>query len=202
MQGWLTQFVGRKLSLGFGGGTSASGSRPLRRRFLRYDLMLDGEDGLLLVDRYEEYDYAAGRYVAKECRTQLRPEEGHPVGYALADDRARSELAARLSELRREVDAAGMKIFFDPQPDGGLRPKWRYRCGGRWRTELMRVIDEPDAEDPYRGDPDAIPSELLRLVMADCRYYLTAEWNSWFGRRMQRKRELVVLDAALDLLPG
>ncbi len=41
-----------------------------------------------------------------------------------------------------------------------------------------------------------MPVALLELAVRDVRYYRTAAWCAWFGRKMQRKRELVILGAA------
>ncbi|OIO52792.1 hypothetical protein COY93_02785 [Candidatus Uhrbacteria bacterium CG_4_10_14_0_8_um_filter_58_22] len=113
-------------------------NRPLRRRFLRYDLEVV-ESGLELVDRYEEHDTSSGQYVVRESRTELDMPTDKLRNRLVSDSRSRQLMAAMLSDLRREIDRNGLKIFLDPQADGTLRPKWRYRCRGRWQTDQIAV---------------------------------------------------------------
>jgi len=103
--------------------------RPLRRRFVRYSICLS-ECGSELVDNFEEFNPASGCYIRKEDRFPLA------IDWPVEAARVRlPEMELFCSVVRREIDAAGLKIFFDPAPDGMRRPKWRYRVGGRTVTD-------------------------------------------------------------------
>src|SRR3989339_553311 len=164
MQGWLGTMTSFRKS--YLRGSDHLTNRPLRRRFLRYDLEVT-ESNLELVDRYEEQEPLSGQYIAKESRAKLDELSTESRDRLISNLQVRQLLAAVLSSLRKEIDQDGLKIFFDPQVDGTLRPKWRYRCRGRWQTDPIQIEEHTELDDPYFGDPNIMPVPILELVTQD-----------------------------------
>jgi len=177
------------------GSTVKQGQRPLRRRFVSYSFGVGESGNLELVDSYEEFDVALGQYNRKEVRTELPPQLAQRV-----TEESRTQLAQYCSVLRHELDQGGLKLFFDPVGRGSLRPKWRYRLTGRTHTDYVTVEDDIDIRaDSYDHNPDSVPSWIMQLVQHDYRYHLTPEWRSWFGRKMQRKREEIIIGKLMEI---
>jgi len=163
-----------------------------KRRFVEYRLSREGEGGgFEVVDIFDEFNLVTDEYERKREPTRIYLPEG--VG---------QEFIAACTEVRRELDQFGLKIFFDAvSGEGQIRPKWRYRLDGRMRTDFARVCPETDGHrDPYESDPDVVPLEIAALVNSDREYYRSREWKEWFGRKLQRKREQVVVRGALGRL--
>jgi len=165
-----------------------------KRRFVEYRLSREGQGGgFEIVDIFDEFNLVTDEYERRREPTRIRIPDG-----------AGQEFIAACTEIRRELDRYGLKIFFDSADvEGFVRPKWRYRLDGRMCTDFARVCPETDdGRDPYESDPDVVPIEIADLVSSDREYYRSREWKEWFGRKLQRKREQIVVRGALGRLLG
>jgi len=142
-----------------------------------------------LVDWYEEFDARTGHYEKKQTRASL------PDGLArwLNPDSWRL-WSSVCNKLRYDLDTHGLKIFFDRGKHDNLRAKWRYRLQGKNRTDYMEISESPKTMNAYDQPPDQVPEWVIQLVQRNYEYYLTAEWQSWFGPKIQRKRESIIVD--------
>ncbi|MFC1638969.1 hypothetical protein ACFL26_01715 [Patescibacteria group bacterium] len=150
-----------------------------KRIFREYRPVPLQSGGTVLFDVFDEFDPLAGGHVRRERRTSI----------VLPPDLSENPLAVaeRCAALRRELDRSGVKIFFDRGRDSARpKPKWRYRLGGRLRTDY--ISPAPGASD----DADTMPAELIEFVESHPDYYRMRHWLSWFGRMIQRKREEVI----------
>lgn len=160
-----------------------------KRRFVEYRLSRTGEGGdFIVIDIFDEFNPIIDEYERKREATSIDV----PAQFG-------QKFVQLCTEVRRELDRFGLKIFFDPPgAGGGIRPKWRYKLGGRMRTDFAEVTDGTAEEcDPYESDPDVVPADIVEMVRADREYYRRKEWKDWFGRKLQRKREEVVRREAL-----
>lgn len=161
--------------------------QPQKRRFVEYRLVRRDEGGFGVVDIFDEYNPVIDDYERKREETRIAVPSGMGESFVRA-----------CTEIRRELDRFGLKMFFDPPyRSGHPRPKWRYRLGGRIRTDFAEVVNT-DQGDPYEGDPDIVPEDIVEMVMSDRKYYMRKDWKDWFGRKLQRKREDVVRREALQ----
>ncbi|MEA3249471.1 MAG: hypothetical protein U9Q03_03875 [Patescibacteria group bacterium] len=162
--------------------------RPQKRRFVEYRLSREGEI-FKVVDIFDEFNPITDEYERKRDETRIDVPSG--VG---------ADFARVCTEVRQELDRFGLKMYFDISGrNGAMRPKWRYRLGGHLRTDFAQVTDDSHP-DPYEGDPDTVPVDIVEMVRADREYYRRKGWKDWFGRKLQRKREDVVRREALVLV--
>ncbi|MFH1047735.1 MAG: hypothetical protein V1738_05505 [Patescibacteria group bacterium] len=169
--------------------------RPLRRRFIGYSFKVDNSAQLVLIDKYEELDFKTRSYIYKEDVLRL-PACIKPQNIASH----LNDLTAVCNSLRQELEQCGLKIFFDPAPNEELRPKWRYRLNGQIKTDYMTIaIDSNQPSDSYEEDSNQLPQKILQLVRRDNAYHTTLDWKLWFGRKMQKKREEIIISSLFEL---
>jgi hypothetical protein len=178
--------------------------KPQKRQFVEYRLARQRQgDGFVVVDVFDEFNPILDEYERKREETSI--EVPAVDEYERKREETSIEVPADMgerfvracSDIRRELDQFGLKIFFDPADrDGQVRPKWRYKLRGCMRTDFADVVPS-DQEDPYEGDPDVVPEEIVDIVRSDREYYRSNIWKIWFGRKLQRKREDIVYREAL-----
>ncbi len=164
--------------------------RLLRRRFISYVIRQNDSGAFELIDNYEELNRITRQYIKKQEILPLPATMSRFLQNA-----SMAELENMCNSVRHELEQTGLKIFFDPSRDGELRPKWRYRVRSQTMTDYMLATPESrDAEDAYDENPNQVPYRIIQLVKRNYQYHMTPEWKIWFGRKVQRKREQIILD--------
>jgi hypothetical protein len=171
-----------------------SETRQLKRRFVSYSIRRNDVGRLELIDNYDELDFVSRQYVRREAVVLLPS----PLAEAKLEAMSLKRIESLCNGLRNRLDRHGIKIFFD-SVDGELRPKWRYRLPDGTRTDHMKVVAD-SAPDAYEEDSVLVPLRVIQLVRRNSQYHAMPEWKVWFGRKMQRKREEIMLDYLLNCL--
>ncbi len=129
---------------------------PKKRRFLDYRLEHDQvSDGFLIVEEFEEWDRARNEYRLKRIGSDIElPSRAVQMLSKPGNEAAAQAILGFCSGLRRELDKAGVKVYFDiPRVDDGavpLRAKWTYYLDGRRVDDYIDWETLPDVKEMIR----------------------------------------------------
>jgi hypothetical protein len=140
---------------------------PHKRRFAAYRLERTPETGdFYFIEEFEEWDRVANAYRLKRQKADIRLPADANRRLAADDRDFRQPMLELCNSLRRELDAKGVKIYFDiPKDDGGTMPvraKWTYFLMGRRVDESLDFESLPDVREMVR--PCESGKELWPLI--------------------------------------
>ena len=153
--------------------------RPKTWLFREYRLAAAKDGSAIIEEDRKRWNDGRSQYDEQDIPTAIAiPEKiREKIG---RDSSAADELLAFCNDMRRTLDAAGVKVFIDrpTRSPGKIYAKWKY------------VIDGVKFQDKIKLDD--LPEEIVDLVRDTLEYYKDETWSAWFGPAMQQKREAVI----------